>query len=118
MTLLTKQSSGVHGGVYEINNLSSQSTTFNASFDMVKTDGNSSYSHNIYDSHMKVLLSPGASGNSTLLNRITIVSMREGPVVNVPTNITLLGYILVKIWLNLKTVNDHFGELPIYGTQT
>ena len=76
----------VLGGIYDINNLSSQSTTFNASFNIVKTEGNSSHSHNIYDSPVNVLLLSDASGNSTLLIRITTVSMREGQVVNVPTN--------------------------------
>ena len=37
------------GGVYRMENLSSEAPTFNASFYMVKTDGNSSHSHDIYD---------------------------------------------------------------------
>ncbi|HEU5120812.1 MAG TPA: hypothetical protein VFT71_07465 [Candidatus Nitrosocosmicus sp.] len=107
----------VLGGVYNLNNLTSQSPHFNASFYMTKSDGNSSHSHDVYNSNLKKLSTSNTDGNSTILNGTTTVSMKEGPVVNVPTNITLLGDSVVKIWLDPTTVNHHFGNSPIYGTQ-
>lgn len=105
----------VLGGVYNIYNLTSQSPEFNASFYMAKPDGNSSHSHDIYDSKLKELSGSAPNNNSTILNGTTTVTMREGPMVDVPTNITLLGNIVIKIWLDPKIVNNHFGSSPIYG---
>jgi len=105
------------GGVYNIYNLTSQSPQFNASFFMTKTDGNSSHSHDIYDSKLKKLSDSRSNINSTMLTGTTTVTMREGPDVDVPTNITLFGDTVVKIWLDPNVVNNHFGNSPIYGTQ-
>lgn len=105
------------GGVYRMENLSSEAPTFNASFYMVKTDGNSSHSHEIYDLFLITPSTDSAISNSTHLNGTTTVTMRDGPVSNVPTNITLLGDNAISIWLDPSKVNNHFGDSPIYGTQ-
>ena len=105
------------GGVYRMENLSSEAPTFNASFYMVKTDGNSSHSHDIYD---LVLITPiigSTTSNSTHINGTTTVTMKDGPITNVPTNITILGDSAISIWINPSKVNNHFGDSPVYGTQ-
>lgn len=105
------------GGVYRMENLSSGAPTFNASFYMVKTDGNSSHSHEIYDSFLNTTSTASAISNSTHLYGTTTVTMRDGPVSNVPTDITLLGDSAIRIWLDPSKVNNHFGDSSIYGTQ-
>ena len=98
-------------------NLSSGAPTFNTSFYMVKTDGNSSHSHEIYDSFLITTSTASAISNSTHLYGTTTVTMRDGPVSNVPTDITLLGDSAIRIWLDPSKVNNHFGDSSIYGTQ-
>lgn len=105
------------GGVYRMENLSSEAPTFNASFYMVKTDGNSSHSHDIYDLFLNNPIIDNTISNSTHVNGTTTVTMKDGPITNVPTNITILGDSAISIWLDPSKVNNHFGDSPIYGTQ-
>ena len=105
------------GGVYRMENLSSEAPTFNASFYMVKTDGNSSHSHDIYDLSLNTPIINNTLSNSTHVNGTTTVTMKDGPITNVPTNITILGDSAISIWLDPSKVNNHFGDSPIYGTQ-
>ena len=105
------------GGVYRMENLSSAAPTFNASFYMVKTDGNSSHSHDIYDLVLNTPIIDNTMSNSTQLIGTTTVNMKDGPITNVPTNITILGDSAISIWLDPSKVNNHFGNSPIYGTQ-
>jgi len=105
------------GGVYRMENLSSEAPTFNASFYMVKTDGNSSHSHDIYDLVLNTPIIDNTTSNSTHLNGTTTVTMKDGPITDVPTNITILGDKAINIWIDPSKVNNHFGDSPIYGTQ-
>jgi len=105
------------GGVYRMENLSSESPTLNASFYMVKTDGNSSHSHEIYDLSLNTPIINNTWRNSTLINGMTTVTMKEGPITNVPTNITIMGDSAISIWMDPSKVDNHFGDSPIYGTQ-
>ena len=105
------------GGVYKIENLSSEAPTFNSSFYMVKTDGNSSHSHDIYDLTLSTPTIDNTTSNSTHINGTTTVTMKDGPITNVPTNITILGDSAISIWIGPSKVNNHFGDSPVYGTQ-
>jgi len=105
------------GGVYRMENLSSEAPTFNASFYMVKTDGNSSHSHDIYDLVLNTPIIDNTTSSSTHLNGTTTVTMKDGPITDVPTNITILGDKAINIWIDPSKVNNHFGDSPIYGTQ-
>jgi hypothetical protein len=105
------------GGVYRMENLSSEAPTFNASFYMIKTDGNSSHSHDIYDLSLNTPIINNTLSNSTHINGTTTVTMKDGPITNVPTNITILSDSAISIWLDPSKVNNHFGDSPIYGTQ-
>ncbi len=103
------------GGVYRMENLNSTSPTFNASFYMIKTDGNASHTHNVYD--FVLAGEPTSNGNYTVFKGTSTVTMREGPVTEVPTTITLLGDTGVSILFDPAKTNNHFGNSPIYGTQ-
>ncbi len=105
------------GGVYRMENLSSEAPTFNASFYMVKTDGNSSHSHDIYDLVLNTPVIDNTTSNLIHINGTTTVTMKDGPITNVPTNITILGDSAISIWINPSKVNNHFGNSPVYGTQ-
>ena len=103
------------GGVYRMENLNSTSPTFNASFYMIKTDGNASHTHDVYD--FVLAGEPVSNGNYTIFDGTSTVTMREGPVTEVPTTITLLGDTGVSILFDPSKTNNHFGNSPIYGTQ-
>jgi hypothetical protein len=52
------------------------SPAFNASFYMVKTDGTALHTHEIYD--LQFAGQPSKSGNSTVFNGTSTVTMRDG----------------------------------------
>jgi hypothetical protein len=103
------------GGVYRMENLNSTSPTFNASFYMIKTDGNASHTHDVYD--FVLAGEPVSNGNYTIFDGTSTVTMREGPITEVTTTITLLGDTGVSILFDPAKTNNHFGNSPIYGTQ-
>ena len=111
--------SWIVAGVFRMDNMSgtsqSSSPTFNSSFYMVKTDGTALHKHDIYD--LQLTGQPTTSGNSTIFNGTSTVTMRDGPVPDVPTSITLMGDSAVSIWFDPNKVNNHFGDTLIYGTQ-
>jgi hypothetical protein len=87
---------------------------FNASFEMVKTDGTSRHAHTI--SKFSERESSASNNNMTLIfNGTATVSMAEGPIENVSTNLTVLNDNILSIWLDPRKTGNHFGDLPIYG---
>ncbi|HEY1249387.1 MAG TPA: hypothetical protein VGE97_10400 [Nitrososphaera sp.] len=96
-------------------NLSSPSPTFNASFYMIKTDGNASHKHEVYD--FVLTGAPISNGNNTMLNGTATVRMMEGPISDVPTTITIMDDSAVSILFDPSKTNNHFGNTPIYGSQ-
>ena len=95
--------------------LNSVSPTFNASFDMVKTDGNASHTHDVYD--FVFASGPTSNGIYTVFSGTSTITMIEGPVTEVPTTITLLGNTAISIMFDPSKTNNHFGSTAIYGTQ-
>ena len=113
----TTEPAWVLGGVYKFTEFNSSSPTFNASFYMTKIDGTAEHIHSIYD--LKLSGSPvvDSSSNSTMLNGTTTVTLKDGPVSNVPTQIELLDESAIAITVDGNSTNNHFGTTPIYGTQ-
>lgn len=103
-------------GVYKMENVKT-SPTFNSTFYMIKTDGTGKHTHSIYD--FKVTADPivNTINNSTILNGTSTVTMKEVPIKDVSTQITLLGDSAINILLEPTKVNNHFGDGPIYGNQ-
>lgn len=103
-------------GVYKIENVKT-TPTFNSTFYMIKTDGTSEHKHSIYDFKLNADPIVNTSNNSTIFNGTSTVTMKEGPVKDVSTQITLLGNSVISILLEPTKVNNHFGSGPIYGNQ-
>ena len=106
-------------GVFKIDNYSNNSKTttspiLNATFYMIKLDGTSSHTHTVSD--FKITGTPQTSGNSTSINGTSTVSMKEGPVKEVPTTIKIFDKSVISIGFDPSKVKDHFGNTPIYGT--
>jgi hypothetical protein len=88
---------------------------FDASFDMVLTNGSAKHQHSI--TNFTLAGASLSNNNMTLVfNGSSTVSMMEGPVENVLSNITIMNYDAVSIWLDPAATNNHFGDTPIFGT--
>jgi hypothetical protein len=86
---------------------------FNAGFEMIKTDGTSIHTHTISDFKLK---GSAISGNALVLTGTATVSMKNGPVKDVPISITILNQGALNLFIDPLKTSSHFGNTPIYGT--
>jgi hypothetical protein len=82
---------------------------------MMKTDGTASHTHTISD--FKLVGNPVVNANTTIFNGTSTITMKDGPVSDVPISIKLMDESAVSIWLDPTKTNKHFGNTVIYGTQ-
>ena len=113
----TTEPAWILGGVYKFTDINSSSPTLNTTFYMTKIDGTAEHTHSIYDFKLSGDPVVDNSSNSTILNGTTTVTMKDGPVSNVPTQITLLDESAIAITVDGNLTDNHFGSTPIYGTQ-
>ena len=108
--LLSNQSNVTSQG----NISSSSGPTFNASVEMIMLNGTAAHTHTITNF---VLAHTSMPNNMTrIFNGTSTASMREGPVTDIPTGISIMGDKVISIWLDPSKINNHFGNTPIYGT--
>jgi hypothetical protein len=112
--------SWIVSGAFRLDNMNSTisattSPTFNATFYMMKTDGTAPHKHDIYD--LQLTGQPSTRDNSTIFNGTSTVTMKDGPVQDVPTSVALMDDSAVSVWFDPAKVNKHFGDTLIYGTQ-
>ena len=105
------------GGVYKFTDFNSSSPALNTTFYMTKIDGSAEHTHSIYDLELSGEPVVESNSNSTVFNGTTTVTLKDGPVANVPTQISLLDNSAIVISVDGNMTNDHFGSTPIYGTQ-
>lgn len=86
--------------------------SFNATIHMVRLDGNVLHEHKIYNFNQTSVSQIG--DQSTIFNGTMTVTLREGPVQNIPGYIHILGD-SIAIWVDPRAVANHFGQTPIYG---
>ena len=75
-------------GTWKFNNLNSNSPTFTSTFSMVKLDGSSVHKHTI--NNFKITGNPTKTSTATTYTGTATISMKGGPVSNVPISINLL----------------------------
>ena len=100
-------------GTWNFNNLNSNSPTFISTFSMAKLDGSAMHKHTIND--FKLTGNPTKTSTGTTYNGTATVSVKEGPVSNVPISMTLSDNGNISIMIDSKTTNNHFGNTPIEG---
>lgn len=89
---------------------------FKAVLDMVMTNGSAMHNHQIYNFTLTDISMPD---NSTIVyNGTTTVTMRDGPVHDVPVSAKVMEGNVLSIWLDPSRIDNHFGDTPIYGTIT
>jgi hypothetical protein len=88
--------------------------TFNAVFSMVMLNGSALHKHQISNFTLTGMSMP--SENISVYNGTATITMKEGPVNDVPISIRTLNNNIVSIWVDPAKTMSHFGNTPIYGT--
>jgi hypothetical protein len=88
-------------------------TDFHAGFQMIMLDGTAGHSHEIYNFTQDG--DSATQGNVTTVTGTSTVTMREGPVEDVGTEITISEGKVVAISLDPAALENHFGDTPIYS---
>ncbi|RPJ31476.1 MAG: hypothetical protein EHM25_02815 [Nitrosopumilales archaeon] len=88
--------------------------TLKAKFNMVMTNGSAMHDHRIYNFTLTDMSMPNNS--TTVFNGTATITMRQGPVPDVPLSIKAMENNVVSIWVDPTKVQNHFGNTPIFGT--
>jgi hypothetical protein len=83
---------------------------------MAKEDGSAMHKHTIND--FKLTGNPTKTSTGTAYDGTTTISMKDGPVSNVPVSITLSDNGNFSIMIDPKATKNHFGNTPIEGKIT
>ncbi|HZD36389.1 MAG TPA: hypothetical protein VE130_14395 [Nitrososphaeraceae archaeon] len=89
------------------------SAKFNAVFDMAMTNGSAQHQHKIYNFTLTNVSIP--DNNTMVFDGTVTITMRDGPVNDVPITITVMQGNVISISLEPSMINNHFGDTPIYG---
>ena len=88
--------------------------TVDSKFNMVMTNGSAMHDHEIYDFTLTDMSMPNDS--TTVFNGTATITMRQGPVPDVPVSIKAMENNAVSIWVEPTKIQNHFGNTPIFGT--
>jgi len=88
--------------------------TLKAQFNMVMTNGSAMHDHKIYNFTLTDMSMPNNS--TTVFNGTATVTLRQGPVHDVPLSIKAMDNNAVSIWVDPTKIQNHFGNTPIFGT--
>jgi len=88
--------------------------TLNSKFNMVMTNGSAMHDHEIYDFTLTDMSMPNNS--TTVFNGTATITMRQGPISDVPISIKAMDNNAVSIWIDPTKIQNHFGNTPIFGT--
>jgi hypothetical protein len=102
-------------GTWKFTNLSSNSPAFNASFDMMNLDGSSKHKHTIDGTIASADFSRAGKSSLRTYSGTATISMKEGPVSDVPIVIKLSSDGNISIMPDPIKTQGHFGNTPIQG---
>jgi hypothetical protein len=88
--------------------------TFHSKFSMVMTNGSAMHNHEIYNFKLTSMSNP--NNTTSIFNGTATITLKDGPVDNVPVSIKRIDNSVVSIWADPTRVNNHFGNTPIFGT--
>jgi hypothetical protein len=88
--------------------------TLSSKFNMVMTNGSAMHDHRIYNFTLTDMSMPNNS--TTVFNGTATITMRQGPVHDVPLSIKAMENNAVSIWVDPTKIQNHFGNTPIFGT--
>ncbi len=90
--------------------------TFNTVFDMEMLNGSALHKHQISNFTLTSMSMPDEK--TVVYNGTATITMKEGPVNDVPLSIRTLNDNVISIWVDPAKTMNHFGNTPIYGTIT
>ena len=90
--------------------------TFNSVFNMVMLNGSALHKHQISNVTLTGMSMPDKK--TVVYNGTATITMKEGPVNDVPVSIRTLNDNVISIWVDPAKTMNHFGDTPIYGTIT
>jgi hypothetical protein len=88
---------------------------FDAMLHMVMLNGSAMHTHEISNFTQTGDATFDSSTNSTTITGTATITMREGPVPNVPTTIEIAQDRVIAISPDPAALENHFGDTPIYG---
>jgi hypothetical protein len=88
---------------------------FNAMLHMVMLNGSAMHNHEISNFTQTGDATFDSSTNLTTITGTATITMREGPVPNVPTTIEIAQDKVIAITPDPAALQNHFGNTPIYG---
>jgi len=88
--------------------------TFNSVFNMVMLNGSALHKHQISNITLTGISMPDKK--TVVYNGTATITMKEGPVNDVPISIRTLSDNVISIWVDPAKTMNHFGNTPIYGT--
>jgi plastocyanin len=90
-----------------------QNASLIARFQMVKPDGTAMHVHKIFGFKTSEMTQ---EGNSTVVLKGTAtVTMKDGPVADVPLTVKVFSNTVVGFWIGPDKVDGHFGTGAVYG---
>ncbi len=95
-----------------INQTNPKDSGFYSMFQMIMTNGSAPHMHKIYNATANEITK---QGNNTIIKGTVSITMKEGPVNNVPTTITIGNNNTIAIAMDPAKLNNHFGNTPIFG---
>ena len=87
---------------------------FHSTFSMVMKNGSGYHMHQMSNATGEDIT---MEGNNTVYHGSVTVTMRDGPVSNVPTTWTVYNNNTLAISMDPAKINNHFGDTPIYGLE-
>ena len=88
---------------------------FNAMLHMVMLNGSAMHGHEISNFTQTGDASFDSATNTTTITGTATITMREGPVPDVPTTIQIAQDKVIAITPDPAALQNHFGNTPIYG---
>jgi hypothetical protein len=95
-------------------NASQQETaapTFNTSVKMITLNGTGEHTHTITNFVLENTIIP--NNLTTIFEGTSTASLRDGPVTDIPTTITITNGKVISIWLDPLKIDNHYGNTPI-----
>ena len=102
-------------GTWNFINLKSNTPAFNASFDMTKLDGSSKHKHTVNATITSADFGRAGKSSVRTYSGTAIISMKEGPISDVPIVIKLSSNGNMSIMPDPTKTEGHFGNTPIQG---
>jgi len=91
-------------------------SVFNTSIRMITLNGTGEHTHTLTNFALRNISQQ--NDMTTVFEGTSTASLREGPVTDISTIITITNGKVISIWLDPTKINNHYGNTPVYGTVT